>query len=226
MQLVGTRARDHRGDRVSGLGAADPCRWASVRRLDPVAAAQAPGAHGGRWRVGPGRGARLSTSPFPRTALRTRRASHPGTGLSTRPVTNSGFALWWGVVACRGDRLAGLRLGREHRRLLPFQGAAADAHLEPTVLACRPAGRVSSLLHHTDLPGIPGHGVRAARAARTAYGHRDAGRGTAGRGVAPRAGAPLLRGCALVGRCPWPASVRSDRGLAGGPGRAHLPGRG
>src|SRR6266702_4865302 len=93
MQLVGTRARDHRGDRVSGLGAADPCRWASVRRLDPVAAAQAPGAHGGRWRGGPGRGARLSTSPFPRTALRTRRASHPGTGLSTRPATKQTVVL-------------------------------------------------------------------------------------------------------------------------------------
>src|SRR6266702_8747354 len=99
MQLVGTRARDHRGDRVSGLGAADPCRWASVRRLDPVAAAQAPGAHGGRYRVGPGRGARLSTDPFPRTALRTRRASHPGTGLSTRPATKQSVALALGSAA-------------------------------------------------------------------------------------------------------------------------------
>ena len=61
--------------------------------MDPAAPIEALGAGDARCRVGPGRGARLSTSPFPRAALRTRRASHPGTGLSTRPATKQTVAL-------------------------------------------------------------------------------------------------------------------------------------
>ena len=54
-----------------------------------------------------GRGARRSMSPFPGTALRTRRASHPGTGLSTRPATNNG---------CVAARLRSTRPGLPARR--------------------------------------------------------------------------------------------------------------
>src|SRR6266516_7261677 len=62
---------------------------------------------------------------------------------------------WPGEVA----GLAWLSPWREHRRLLPLKGAAADAPPEPTALARRPAGRVSSLLHRADLRGVPSAGV-------------------------------------------------------------------
>jgi hypothetical protein len=90
-----------------------------------------PGAGG---RVGPGRGARLSTSPFPRTALRTRRASHPGTELSTRPVTNKRLrcrsAPQYPALTTRSD--AGI-----HRRLLPCRPAPQPR------CAPSPCGRLS-----------------------------------------------------------------------------------
>ena len=84
----------------------------SVRSSDgrtpmaPAPRGQGCDAGGGGCRVGPGRGARLSTSPFSRTALRTRRASHPGTGLSTGPVTTNG---------CVAARLRSTRPARRGR---------------------------------------------------------------------------------------------------------------
>src|SRR6266511_4546076 len=93
MQLASTYAGDRRAGRVGAPRLLDPHRRRSVGRVGPAPQAGAPGVDGAGCRVGPGRGARLSTSPFPRTALRTRRASHPGTGLSTRPATKQTVAL-------------------------------------------------------------------------------------------------------------------------------------
>ena len=67
MQLAGTRVRADRAGSVGGPGPADACRQGLVRRLDPAAAAQAPGAHGGRCSAGgrpggPARGGRARRS--------------------------------------------------------------------------------------------------------------------------------------------------------------------
>jgi hypothetical protein len=136
MQLVGTHVEDRQVGRVDGSCFADLRQRRSAWQANLAPAVPAPGADDAGCRVGPGRGARLSTSPFPRTALRTRRAGHPGTGLSTRPVTNNG---------CVGARLRSTRPGLPgrdagiHRRLLPCR-PATTASLCPfamcTPLAC------------------------------------------------------------------------------------------
>src|SRR6266511_846341 len=151
----GLARRAHHGAAHVGTGCASSL---GLARREPPAPGR--GADAGDCRVGPGRGARLSTSPFPRTALRTRRASHPGTGLSTRPVTKQN-----GCVAARlrstrpglPDRDAGI-----HRRLLPCRHAAA-ASLCPfalcTPLACSDYyGHSATTRHHqptTRLPAAP-----------------------------------------------------------------------
>ena len=93
MQLAGTRAGDHRVGRADRPDSVEHRRQRSKRRMGQAIPAPAPGGDDACCRVGPGRGARLSTSPFPRTAPRTRRAGHPGTGLSTRPVGTVAMAL-------------------------------------------------------------------------------------------------------------------------------------
>src|SRR6266536_4733964 len=73
-------------------------------------------------------------------------------------ASNSTFALLVAVGEVTGrvvwGRLAGGLAAREHRRPLPCQGAAADARMEPTALAHRPAGGVSPLLHGPDLQDV------------------------------------------------------------------------
>src|SRR6266536_3818438 len=105
--------------------------------MDPAAPIEALGAGDARCRVGPGRGARLSTSPFPRTALRTRRASHPGTGLSTRPVTKQTVAL------PLGSAVPGLHdaVGRRSSPATPALPTRPAASLCPSPCARRSRAR-------------------------------------------------------------------------------------
>src|SRR6266536_5342809 len=78
-----------------------------------------------------------------------------GEGVPTIGHPRSTFALLVAVGEVTGrvvwSRLAGGLAAREHRRPLPCQGAAADARMEPTALAHRPAGGVSPLLHGPDV---------------------------------------------------------------------------
>jgi hypothetical protein len=148
MQLAGTGAGDHRVGRVDRPDGVELRRRRSKRRTGQAIPAPAPGGDDAGCRVGPGRGARLSTSPFPRTALRTRRAGHPGTGLSTRPVTNKRLrrrsAPQYPARTTRSD--AGI-----HRRLLPCRHATA-APLCPfamcTPLACSDSYGHSATTRH------------------------------------------------------------------------------
>src|SRR6266542_6134373 len=90
MQLASTYAGDRRAGRVGAPRLLDPHRRRSVGRVGPAPQAGAPGVDGAGCRVGPGRGARLSTSPFPRTALRTRRAGLPAPGSPRGPLPTNG----------------------------------------------------------------------------------------------------------------------------------------
>jgi hypothetical protein len=156
MQLAGTHAAVRRVGHVDGPCFADPRQRRSARQANRAPAGQAPDVDDAGCRVGPGRGARLSTSPFPRTALRTRRASHPGTGLSTRPVTNK-------RLRCRSaPQYPGLLPSRDagiHRRLLPCRPGAA-ASLCPfamyTPLACSDYyGHSATTRHHQPTTRLP-----------------------------------------------------------------------
>src|SRR6266508_4836342 len=75
IQLAGTDAEDRRIGHVDGSCLADPGQRRSARQANLVPAVQAPDVADAGCRVGPGRGARLSTSPFPRTALRVKWAA-------------------------------------------------------------------------------------------------------------------------------------------------------
>src|SRR6266536_3687422 len=132
--------------------------------MDPAAPIEALGAGDARCRVGPGRGARLSTSPFPRTALRTRRASHPGTGLSTRPATKQTVALPLGSAVPS--------LSRSGRRYSPAAPAPPTRHRSLAVpLRHVHASRVLGLLQalrHDPPPtadDAPAHHPKAGRVA-------------------------------------------------------------
>jgi hypothetical protein len=167
MQLAGTRGADRPVGRAGGHGPVDPGVRGSGLRTGRALASPALGAGGAGCRVGPGRGARLSTSPFPRTALRTRRAGHPGTGLSTRPVTNKRLrcrsAPQYPTWTARSD--AGI-----HRRLLPYRHAAA-ASLCPFAM-CTPS-RVLGLLRalrHDPPPTADDAPARRTKAGRAATG--------------------------------------------------------
>src|SRR6266540_2055198 len=157
MQLAGTDAEDRRVGHVDGSCLADPGQRRSARQANLVPAVQAPDVAGAGCRVGPGRGARLSTSPFPRTALRTRRASHPGTGLSTRPVTTNG---------CVAARLRSTRPARRGRTPVFTDGSCpADTPRRLAVpfamctpLACSHYGHSATTRHQqptTRLPTAP-----------------------------------------------------------------------
>jgi hypothetical protein len=141
-----TRGSAHRGGHG---GVADQWRVCSSIRGAPTLRAprgQGCGVDGAGCRVGPGRGARLSTSPFPRTALQTRRASHPGTGLSTRPATNNG---------CVAARLRNTRPGLPGRTPVVTGGSCpADAPPQPRC-APSPCARRSRARTTTGTPPRP-----------------------------------------------------------------------
>jgi hypothetical protein len=132
-----------------------------------VAPATALGAGGAGCRVGPGRGARLSTSPFPRTALRTRRAGHPGTGLSTRPVTSKRLrcrsAPQYPAWTARSD--AGI-----HRRLLPCRHATAASLCPFALWPAFPDLRLLRALRHHPPPTADDAPARRPKAGRAVTG--------------------------------------------------------
>jgi hypothetical protein len=133
-----------------------PARRQLVRRVQVAMPAARHGADGGRCRVGPGRGARLSTDPFPRAALRTRRAGHPGTGLSTRPATDQRlrcrsapqYPAWTARSGRRYSPAAAALPTRRRRLAVPFAVC--------TPLACSDSdGHAATTRHHQPTTRLP-----------------------------------------------------------------------
>ncbi len=165
----GSVLQEHRG------GAADQRSLHSPDQDPPKAPAShrpSCGAGGAGCRVGPGRGACLSTGPFPRTALRTRRARCHAPGSPRGPVSTRRIdRLRWRSVPQYPAWTPGLpipsRNARIHRRLLPCRRVAAGP-LCPfamcTPLACSDSDGHAATTRHpqptTRLPAAQRRGGR------------------------------------------------------------------
>src|SRR6266511_2094388 len=189
MQLAGTDAEDRRIGHVDGSCLADPGQRRSARQANLVPAVQAPDVADAGCRVGPGRGARLSTSPFPRTALRTRRAGLPAPGSPRGPLPTNG---------CVDARLRSTRPGLPGRTPVFTGGSCPADTARSLAVPLRPVAGFPGPPTTTGTPPRP-----ATNSGRRTCPPPEGGRAAMGR--FPRSLPPGRRGrCPAIPRQPRP----------------------